>query len=260
MPVANQQMTNQTQEAQRLMRARSGKEVGPTQAATSSIAEQAAVADTNQQIADLNLAATGQIQAGNQAVANQQTAAGLAQSGLDIQRAGQGQKFQQATQSALSQAGRQKQALELDKQSAQAEQRGHQRALGNKQYLDTLLREGARSRLDDELAFKRELTRNAIGSNETFLRQMLGNRDLLSIDADQYKKLIASIDISRAMDLAQNAIDDAKSAGRWEAAGGLASAGISAYGDSEKKKDSNKAKPTGGYNTDYKTNPKEALA
>jgi hypothetical protein len=57
---------------------------------------------------------------------------------------------------------------------------------------------------------------------------------MLTLDANEFKKLLAKIDINTARELANNAISDAKTQSAYSAAGGLASAGIAAYGQYDK--------------------------
>jgi hypothetical protein len=144
------------------------------------------------------------------------------------------QQFGQQESTMMQRAGQATQELDFERQKSQAEQRSHIRAFENKQYLDTLNREGMKRRLDNELQMKRALAQAALGNSEELLRRALNNRELLTLDTNEFKKLLAKIDIDTARELANNAISDAKTQSAYSAAGGLASAGIAAYGQYDK--------------------------
>ena len=135
------EMTGGQEAAKRLIRAKSGKAgLAPTGPAASNLGEQAAAAQAQQQL--------GQVQ--------QQ--AGMAADKLAEQTAGvESRAQQQATE------------LQVDKEQAAISQEVHNRAMADKQYLHNL-----------ELHGNELLTKNGILDNESFTRQMLGAQtDLL---------------------------------------------------------------------------------
>lgn len=228
-----------TEESRRLMQAKSGKAVGPSQSAVSNQAELAGLSELNAQLDQQRGA--GQMQALQLQEDQDRLEQGekLARSGMDLQQRATQQQFAQQEATQLQRAGQARSELDFDRQKSQAEQRSHTRAFENKQYLDTLNREGMRRRLDSELQMKKALSKMALGNSEELLRRALGNRELLTLDANEFKKLLAKIDINTARELANNAISDAKTQAAYGAAGGLASAAISGYGEYDRNQAAN---------------------
>lgn len=231
-----QQPVSNTQEAVRLMRAQSGKLVGPTQSAVSSVAEGQQQAQTAGQLQGLQQQAQFGAAQLQQQSDQQKAQEQLARADIGLAQRAQTQAFGQALQSQNQQAGQQAAELDMDKLTAQAQQRAQDRALSNKQYLDTLSREGSRRRLDNELEFKRALQRSALGQKEELVRKMLGNQEMIAMDDREFKRATAAMSNDLARQIADQVMADQAAAGRWEAAGGATSAAIGAYGKYQENK------------------------
>lgn len=206
--LASQQapLEDQTQRAQGLMRARSGRAVGGE--AQSNLAEQSAVADTQSQLAQQAQALTTQqattdIQAREQELAQEQARA----------RVDQARRFdtienRTKTQSLLNELERDKASLDLEKDGARLEQAAFLLSMQDKQYVDNLQDIGQRRRLDNDAAFRQEQQELIIGNALELLEQKLGNADILSISDADFRRVLADLSLDEARQLADLELDD----------------------------------------------------
>lgn len=233
-PVGN---TDQTGRARQLLAAKSGKQISTSQLAPqSAVAEAAAVDQTRQQMAALQPAAQlASAQLGQQA---QQVSA--AETGARADLALRQQQMQQQNslkkQQLLSEAAREGRKLDFDRDAAKLEQIAHTMRLSDKQYMDKLEMEGQKRRLDNSLAFKEELQRSIFGSNTDLLKTGLGNKSVLEASDRDFAEMMNQMDITAALEFAENEQKDARQAAIIGAAGSLATAGVGAYEDQQEGK------------------------
>lgn len=235
-------VTDEAARAKRLLQARSGKAVAPNASASSNVAEQVAVGETNQSLSDVASKGTDLSMQLGKGLEQAKIREGLESQGIDLAKQELAQGFQQRLSTLGQKSQQEAQTLDIDKQSAGAEQRAMQRALGNKQYLDQLKRAGDQRRLGSELEFKRSLATNAFGNNEQLLKQLLGNKEALAVDERAWRELVASIDLSTAMQTAQNAMSDARTKQAFESTAQVAQAGI----DISSKQNAKSGEPQNG--------------
>lgn len=231
----------QTAQAQRLLRAKTGKAVGPgSSPQLDNTAEQAADYQTG--IGAQQLRQQGALQAAGQ----QQQMAGL-QQGAAI---GQ-QQFQQARQSGnlqlqlqtnqmLGDLERQGKSLDQQKSQAQMEQIGTGIALQNKQYTDQLQNEGARSRLDNAAQFQVAQQQAVFGDSYAFLQQQLGQQNLLSADKRAFQDKMDRMSIGDSIQMLKLGSQQQQASGYASGVAGIGKAGVQAYGAYQ----DNKAKST----------------
>lgn len=206
--LASQQapLEDQTQRAQGLLRARTGRAVGgETQ---TNLAEQSAVADTQSQLAQQAQALTTQqattdIQAREQELAQEQARA----------RVDQARRFdtienRTKTQSLLNELERDKASLDLEKDGARLEQAAFLLSMQDKQYVDNLQDIGQRRRLDNDAAFRQEQQELIIGNALELLEQKLDNADILSVSDADFRRVLADLSLDEARQLADLELED----------------------------------------------------
>lgn len=232
---------NQSLKARNLLAARSGKAVAAPSAAMSTVAEDAAVDQTNAQLAQVGTAgslAADQIAKG---VAQQAAEEKQARSGIALQQSAEQLQNRFRTQNLLAELERDKGSLNIEKDRSRLEQLASGIALQDRKYLDELQREGTRKRLDNKIAFEEELARSVMGSSTDILKKYLGDQSALAMSDRQFQRLTSQMSLDDALSMARGNQQAAQQAGMWSAAGGLAGAGINAYS----------TKQAGGFDEDY---------
>ncbi len=226
--------TDQTARARSLLAAKSGKALPTASSAPqSAVAESAAVDQTAQAMAPVQQ--TGQVAAANVGQQTQQLAATErgARADLDIRKQQMQQQSAIKKNQLLADLSRDKQSLNLDRDKAKLEQLAFTMRMGDKQYMDMLESEGTRRRLDNDIDFKEALQKSIMGSNTDLLKQSLKYNDILAADDRQFQEALSHIDINAAIQMANNERADARQAAMIQGAGGLATAAVSAYGNSK---------------------------
>lgn len=256
------QVTDETSRVQKLLRAKSGKAVSPSESTVSNIGEQAAVESTNQQLASLQ-----------PQIAIQQQGEQIAQAGIQQQQKQQEKEIDQArkfntvqtnlrTQQLLNDLSRDKASLDLDKDRSRLEQTAFLLAMQDKQYTDQLEDIGRRRRLDNDLAFKQEMQEVAFKDYLGLLQDRLGKNDVLAANDREFAKAMndlsiedairiaelenkyaqteADFNIGQAASQAAAASKAANAQAQWQATGQITNAGLTAYGayaDHQSKKE-----------------------
>lgn len=226
-----QGVTDETQKLQTLLRAKSGKQLGAGSVASSNLGEQAAVAQTNQQLQN-QVAPQTNIQ--NQQLAQQQ-------SGIQQQEQLQKAEINQTnrldtlqtrlkTDQILKDLERSKGEIDLKRDGARLEQLGSNLRLQNKQYVDNLQREGQLARLNDDAAFRQAALQSTMGQKLEILNKTIDNNTLISANDREFKRKVAQIDVSQAYAMFNADMAAGKDQAMWGGIGNLAKAGISAYG------------------------------
>lgn len=233
-----QGVTDQSASLQQLLRAKSGKAVGGPDVSSSNLGEQQAVAQTNQQIQG-QIAPQAQIQ---QAGLQQQAAGQQQQQNIATGQIAQQRKFDTMqnrlqTNEILSDLERNRGQIDLAKDQARMEQLGFQLRLQDTKYLDNLQREGARQRLDNDMQFKQELATSVLGDNKQLLEKELGNKSLLDVNARDFNKSMANMDVGTAYDMFKNEMSTARDRQMWSSTGALGSAAVAGYGTYQEGQD-----------------------
>lgn len=99
--------------------------------------------------------------------------------------------------------------LEFRKDAAELQQAAFMAAMSNKQYIQELNNIATMNNLNDELAFKEELSRLILGKQLDGLLEDLGWQEAYAADANEFKKTIANMDIQTALDIAKMDIKQA---------------------------------------------------
>lgn len=224
------QMTDQTDLASKLLRAKSGKAVGSGDTGASNLGEASAVATTQQGLKQLGTQAQVQNQGVEQAAAGQQQQLDQAKSGIDQSRRFDTIQTKLQTNQVLNDLERNKGQIDLNKQKGAMEQVGNNLRLQNQQYVDNLQREGKKARLDNELEFKTQLANDVIGAKTSLFKDQMTANQLLDLDNNAFKKQLGNMSIDAAWGMWKDNAKAANTRGIYSAAGGLVTAGIGAAG------------------------------
>lgn len=255
-------VTDETSRIQKLLRAKSGQAVPSSDMSISNIGEQAAVAETQQQLASLQPQVAIQQQAEQTQRAGQQQRTQQAEAQI-----AQAQKFNTIqnnlrTQQLLNDLSRDKGQLDLDKDRGRLEQTAFLMSMQDKQYTDQLQDIGKRRRLDNDLAFRDEMQQIAFKDSLDILKDKLGKNDVLAANDREFAKAMNKLSIEDAIKIAELENQYAKSEAdfninqyasqaaaaskaasqqaQWQATGQLVSAGVEAggkYADNQGKKE-----------------------
>jgi hypothetical protein len=254
-----QGMTDESGKLQTLLRAKSGKAVGGSPVATSSLGEQQAVVQTNQQIKQ-QVAPAAAIQVAGQ----QQQAQGIQQQ-EQLQRAETAQsrrldsvQTRMRTDQMLKDLERNKGQVDIARQGAQLEQVATNLRLQNKQYVDQLNREGSLARLNDEAEFRKAALQATMGNKQQIINKTIDDNIILSGNDREFKRKVAQIDIGSAYAMFNADMAAGKQQAMWQGIGAVAKAGLGAYDtytESQEKK-----KPSTGKITDTSTTDTRGLA
>lgn len=225
-----QGVTDETSKLGTLLRARTGKSLSGALGA-SNLGEQSAVSQTNQQM-------QGQVapQAAIQATAQNQQAAGQQQQfNAQSQQIGQARKFddirtQLQVDSTLKDLERNKGQVDLQKDKAQLDQVAQTLRLQNQQYISNLQREGQRARLDNSNDFTEAYTDAVFDNSKEILEKNLGNKSIVNANDRDFQKALAQMGADDAYSMFRAQQKATQDQAMWAGIGGLAQAGIGAYG------------------------------
>lgn len=197
------EVEDQTLKVQKLLRAKTGREVGPAETATSNVAEQVAQGTTGTQLAQLG----SQMQM-QQAGEDIEQARLAQQERLQREETDQARKFQtmqtrMETNKLLNDLSRDRGSLSLEKDKARLEQTAFLMAMQDKKYTDQLQDAGRRQRLDDQVAFNEEMQKQAFGLELDLLKDKLQKQDILSASDREFQQMLSSMSIADAQAIAQ---------------------------------------------------------
>ena len=217
-------------QTQKLLQAKSGKQVAGSGPAASSLAEQQAVTQTGQQLEG--------VQRRGQLVGLQQQQTGEAQEqAADIQA----KKLEQQKQQFRQQSDRKMSELESDKQQAleeldykksasATEQMGILNRLSSDKYTNQLQTEGAKRRLDDQGEFQISLQDSIYADMENLLKENLEFKSLINADDREFQKELQQMDINTAMAIMRSQIRNAENTRMWSSIAEIGGVGTEALG------------------------------
>jgi len=224
------QMQDTTSGLATLLRAKSGKAVSGPATALSTQQEQAALAQTAQQMQPVEAAAQTQAMAQEQQAREVEQKAGQQQTEIAQARQANKMQTQLRTDQLLQELEQGRGRIDLAKYQSNLEQVAFNLRLDNKEYVDNLQREGERARLNDRLQFERQLALSVLAGNKELLEKQLGNKSVLSASDREFSKRMAEMGVQNAWQIINNDIKSARQAGEWSAAGTLIQTGIAAAG------------------------------
>lgn len=247
-----QGVTDETGKLAALLRAKSGKEVGGGDFSSSNLGEQQAVANTNTQTAS-TLAPAVQVQ-----TAGLETQQAAQQQQVDAQKSelAQNRRFDtiQArikTDALLQDLEQNKGRIDQQRKDAAVNQVAQNLRLQNSQYIDSLQKEGARSRLDDENSFNEELAKTTFGDNRELLEKSLGNKSILDASDNEFSVAMGQMTQQNAYDIFRNDMKAEKERGMMGAIGGLVTSAVGAAASGGGSKTPAASSPAGSSASDY---------
>lgn len=198
-----QGVTDQTQQVQGLMAAKSGKAAAAPDTGISNLGEQSAVATTNQQLGQQQVLNTAQSQAENTAAAGIDQNTAIQKTNIAQQNAFNTVQNRVQTNAILNSLAQDKGNIQTQQKQAALEQVSFNLSMQDKQYTDTIQNIGARRRLDNDVNFKSEQQQIAFGNSLSILQQKLGESDVLAASDRDFQKALSNLSIQDAMKIAQ---------------------------------------------------------
>lgn len=231
---------NVTGQVQQLLQAKSGKAVAPSggQPRASNIQEQQA----NKQGQVQGTQLSQQVQAGNQQLTTQVAQQGEQIAGVQAAQAQEAAKnetdYTRNVASVLNQYTQGTKKLDMEKDKAKFEQIGFQLRLADTQYVDTLNREGARARLNDDVAFRNEQARTVFSDELDAFHTNLDFRASIFADKEDFNEKMSTMNLDYAMQMATMANNQISATAMWTGVGEVTSGAVKAgqaYSDRQEK-------------------------
>lgn len=221
----------QTQQVQQLLTTKAtGRAAGPSAAPkATNIQEQVAINQARIQQQELQRAGMeAGTQLGMQAQeAQQQYEQSVAQ--LDEKQIGIQEQYQRQVEATFRDLARGAKEIDFQKDAAKVEQLGFQLRLSNSKYIDQVKMEGARSRLNSELAFKEALTLAIFDEQEKLLRSSLDFKRMMDADGREFNERLASMNLDLALEMAAIENKGQQQANMISGMTGVVKGGIEAY-------------------------------
>jgi hypothetical protein len=214
-----------TAAAQRMLQAGTGKaEQAGVAPATSTIGEQVAVQQTQQQLAQVGEQAQLAGAELEQRAATQQSREQLATEELTQRRNNFLNQYYRESSSVLSQLERERDKMSQEEQLAKMEQVGFTLKLADEQYIYALQDQGRRQRLDSESGFRISLQEAINADMVDLFKDNIEWQKAFDMSEREYTDWLASIDLNKAIELA----DAQEKADRISAAANLGTTAVSA--------------------------------
>lgn len=259
------QMQDTTSQLATLLRAKSGKATGGPATAISSQQEQAALAQTAQDMQPVQQAAAIQ-QAGQQQQAREiEQRKQLQQTEIAQSRQASEMQTQLRTDQLLKDLEQGRGRIDLARYQSGLEQIGQNLRLSNREYVDNLQREGARARLNDKIQFEEQLNRSLLQDNKMLLEKQLGNKSILNVNDREFEIRMEQMGVRDAYNIFRNELKADRERQMYTGVGSLITTGIGAYGTYASNRstgvgESNKTSPTGPYQQGYESNYSSPLS
>lgn len=229
------QVTDETQKAATLLRAKSGKSADGGAVAQSNLGEQAAAGAGATAIAtEVAPAAALQSAAVGQQESAQTQQAQTQQAGIK-----QGMKFntlqtKMKTDEILNQLSQGNREINANTDAASLEQVGANLRLSTQKYTDDLQREGQRARLDQGNNFDIEFGQSILDQSSEITKNSRLNNAILSQNDRDFRDSISNMDIATAYKMFNTQMAGEKTSAQWQQGAAAAGAGVAAakaYGD-----------------------------
>jgi hypothetical protein len=233
-----QGVTDETQKAQSLMAAQSGKaSSGGGLKQTTNLGEKQAVAQTNQQLGLLgqqnnlqNQQLAGQNQSQQDEFQRQNYAS-------DQDRQALVQQQQIKTGNVLQELRQAKGQIDQQRYESGLKQVAQDLRLGSTKYVDNLQREGNRARLMDANSFDEEMTKTKFKDSTKLLQRDLQGKSILGASDREFTEALGKMDIDAAYATFRSEMQGEKQKALWSGIEGVGKTGISAYGKYSDAKD-----------------------
>lgn len=240
-----------TQSLQSLLRAKSGRQFGSDSGLSSSLGEQAAVQQTNTTMQNAVLPKAQVQNEMQQQQQNEQTQSNnVIQAETAQSRRGNVQQEQLKTNELLSSLEQGRGRMDAAQYKAGLDQVAQNLRLQNKQYIDTLQREGQKSRLLDDAGFQ-EAYYTSVFDNKSQLMQIgRTNKTIYNQSDREFQKSLGDMDINYARALFSQQIAGEQQRALYGSIGSGVSAGVGAYGSAAESSDKKDYYTNGGGSKD----------
>lgn len=224
--------TDETQRAQELLRARSGKAVGGgASPRASSQAEVAAQDATQLQLNEGRQQGVLQSQALGQQQQQQEQQFSLQNRQMDEKQIDVQEEFNRRMESTLASFDRENRQVDIRKDGAKLDQAGFMLRLSSEQYMEKLQQEAQRANLSEEIEFNEALRQAVFVDELDLMHENLEFRRIIEADDREFNELISSMSTQTAVAIAAAQSQAAAGRGIWEGVSGIASASIDAAED-----------------------------
>lgn len=226
-----QGVTDETSKLQRLLRAKSGRDISGPDVGSSNLGEQQAVAQTNQTLTNqvapqIDLQRTAQ----EQQAQTQESEFNTQKQSIDQARSFNTLESKMKTNSLLSDLERGKGQMDLAREKAATNQLAVNLRFQNTKYVDDLQREGAKNRLNNQLDFEQALTNSILGDNQQLLEKQLGGKSILSADNRDFNGAMARMGLDDAYAMFRSDVKSGKQRALYTGLGNVVTAGVGAAG------------------------------
>jgi hypothetical protein len=218
-----------TQQAQRLLRAKSGKAAAPQAGPRASALKERMAAQATEAGAE-ELRQTGEVQAEQLEQREQDIAQREVQQQAKSEQAFKQskQQFEQKSHNLLNELERAGKDINAREYKSNLEQLGFNMRLQNDQYLNRIKQEGQKARLDNGLEFKAQLAQEVFDNNKDILEDKISFKQLIEADDRTFTRELADMDINYAVELADKEIEGIQTRQVATGLGGAVKGGIEA--------------------------------
>lgn len=229
-------MTDETGRIQGLLRAKSGRAVGPEAGpAASTLQEQVAAQQGREQAVNvLQQEEMGLEQLQQEELFRDQQAA-QQEAQLDDRQVALQEQYVQRASALMQNFVNQGRELDFSQKKAQVEQVGFALRLNNEKYVADLQQAGAKARLTDALEFQEALQRSIFAEELDLLNSDLSFQRMLDKEAREFKMDVAELDINQAINIAMARSDAANTQAMYEAGATAVGTGLKYLGTMESK-------------------------
>lgn len=152
--------------------------------------------------------------------------ASFANKSVDLNHLDNRTKYNQEASQILGELSRADRSLSLDKDNAKLEQVGHLMRMSDDKYIFDLQTEGARARLDNQLAFQEQLAKSVFADETELAKTDAYWGKLLAANDIEFAEMLQQMGLDHASALAGVEQRQAATAAQWQAGTGVFSAGV----------------------------------
>lgn len=149
---------------------------------------------------------------------------------LEQRRQDTQRQYTRQVQSTIDNFTNQGKQLDLSKDKAKAEQLGFQLRMSNNKYIQDLKQEGAKARLSSSLKRREEIAKSVFADERDLFASDLSFRTIMGAKGRDLTEKLSNMDLDFAMKMADANNKAANERSLWTGIGGLAGAGVQAYG------------------------------
>lgn len=227
----------QTQEAGRLLQAKTGQAIGPgTVPARSQQQELAAQQQTIQQSEQQQFEGALAGEELRLAEQNQEQRLDLGLQGIDEKRKETENRYKQQVAGIAADLLAGEKRLDAQEYQTRMEQVAQSARLNNKLYIQNLEQAAQEKRLNTELGFKQAMYQTVFQDDLALFSNDLSFRAMMDASDRQFNESIRMLSAQDALSVAEADIQTAKTSAMWSGVAGLGSAGAQAYGSGMFKK------------------------